>query len=99
MKTNENDGWEWARIQRECLRLADGRCAGGWYGCLGVAVVADHITPRYKGGTDDQSNLRALCDPCHDRVTAEQAQERAKEEREKKKKERQGRHPGIRKES
>jgi len=28
------------------------------------SVVADHITPRRQGGSDDPSNLRGVCVPC-----------------------------------
>lgn len=29
------------------------------------ATQVDHITPKARGGTDDPSNLRAICDECH----------------------------------
>ena len=34
------------------------------------AVEVDHIIPIKHGGTDDRQNLRGLCRPCHDAVTA-----------------------------
>ena len=36
------------------------------------ATVPDHIKPLALGGTDDDDNIRCLCGPCHDEVTAEQ---------------------------
>lgn len=42
---------------------------------------ADHIVPRVRGGSNDLSNLRTLCVPCHKGVTAELARERAAERR------------------
>jgi 5-methylcytosine-specific restriction enzyme A len=33
--------------------------------CGATATTVDHITPRSAGGTDDPSNLRALCTACH----------------------------------
>jgi 5-methylcytosine-specific restriction protein A len=36
------------------------------------STVPDHITPLALGGTEDDSNIRCLCGPCHDRRTAEQ---------------------------
>lgn len=30
-----------------------------------VATQVDHITPKALGGTDDATNLRGICDPCH----------------------------------
>lgn len=29
------------------------------------ATEVDHITPKAKGGTDDDNNLQAICHPCH----------------------------------
>lgn len=42
--------------------------------CLakGITVAAecvDHITPKESGGSDFESNLQALCWPCHSRKT------------------------------
>ncbi|MGY2732799.1 HNH endonuclease signature motif containing protein [Sphingomonas sp. UYP23] len=37
-----------------------------------AATVPDHITPLALGGSDDDTNIRCLCQPCHDEVTAEQ---------------------------
>ena len=34
--------------------------------------IVDHIIPIAKGGTDADTNLRSLCHPCHQDVTAEQ---------------------------
>lgn len=34
------------------------------------AVSIDHIIPKAHGGTDDDSNLEALCWPCHRKKTA-----------------------------
>jgi 5-methylcytosine-specific restriction protein A len=44
--------------------------------CLGgdkrlrVATEVDHIKPKAEGGTDDESNLRAVNSDCHKRLTA-----------------------------
>lgn len=38
---------------------------------------ADHTVPLVDGGSRQLSNVRTLCVPCHKRVTAEQATERA----------------------
>ena len=34
------------------------------------ASAVDHIMPKAKGGTDDLTNLQAICGPCHDAKTA-----------------------------
>jgi 5-methylcytosine-specific restriction protein A len=44
------------------------------------AEVIDHIVPLALGGTDDDSNCRALCHPCHEKRTAEQFGHRIKQE-------------------
>lgn len=41
-------------------------------GLVTAATVPDHITPLALGGSDDDTNIRCLCQPCHDEVTAEQ---------------------------
>jgi 5-methylcytosine-specific restriction protein A len=33
-------------------------------------LEVDHITPLARGGSDDMSNLRAICVPCHKTKTA-----------------------------
>lgn len=38
-------------------------------GVAGSAEV-DHIVPKKRGGTNDDSNLQGLCKPCHSRKTA-----------------------------
>ena len=37
-----------------------------------ASTVPDHIKPLALGGSDDDTNIRCLCGPCHDAVTAEQ---------------------------
>ncbi len=34
-----------------------------------LGVVADHIVPKAKGGSDDRVNYQLLCEPCHDDKT------------------------------
>lgn len=40
--------------------------------CNRLAVAADHIIPKSRGGTDDLSNLRAICEDCHKAKTSEE---------------------------
>lgn len=47
-------------------------------GITRAATVPDHIKPLALGGTDTDDNIRCLCAPCHDDVTAEQFGKRAK---------------------
>lgn len=37
------------------------------------ATAVDHITPKAKGGTDDEANLEATCDRCHKAKTQAEA--------------------------
>lgn len=41
-------------------------------GLVKAASVVDHIKPLALGGEDVDSNTRNLCNPCHDKRTAEQ---------------------------
>lgn len=56
-----SSGWAWSRIRRRVLSLANYSCVE----CTRPATEVDHIVPRAEGGTDDLSNLRALCIGCH----------------------------------
>ena len=49
-------------------------------GIIRASVVPDHIKPLALGGTDEDSNIRCLCQPCHDRVTQEQFNRKARVE-------------------
>lgn len=59
----------WARTRRYILQRDDGRC----YLCGRPATHVDHIVPVCDGGTDDESNLAAICASCHARKTAAEA--------------------------
>jgi 5-methylcytosine-specific restriction enzyme A len=39
------------------------------------ARQVDHVTPKTKGGTDDDANLQAICDECHKAKTTQEAAE------------------------
>jgi len=41
-------------------------------GIIRPSTVPDHIVPSALGGEDVDSNIRCLCDPCHQARTAEQ---------------------------
>ena len=41
--------------------------------CSGRATDVDHIIPACDGGTDDRSNLQALCGSCHRTKTGKDA--------------------------
>lgn len=41
-------------------------------GLVTAATTPDHIIPLSRGGSDDDSNIRCLCDSCHQVRTAQQ---------------------------
>lgn len=45
-------------------------------GCTQMATDVDHIVAKAKGGTDDRTNLRALCHSCHSRKTGREDKRR-----------------------
>jgi 5-methylcytosine-specific restriction protein A len=43
-------------------------------GRVTVATQVDHIKPKFEGGTDDESNLQAICSECHDAKSKREGQ-------------------------
>lgn len=41
--------------------------------CYTPSTIADHITPKAEGGTDERDNYQGACADCHDAKTAEEA--------------------------
>ncbi|MDR5825843.1 HNH endonuclease signature motif containing protein [Caballeronia sp. LZ043] len=62
---------------RERVALAHGYrcsiCGRVWQAHLDQI---DHDVPLEQGGSNDDSNLRPLCDPCHKAKTADEARRR-----------------------
>lgn len=59
-------GKEWDRLRKRILERDKYLCQP----CLRSgrptpADAVDHIKPKADGGTDDDGNLQAICDPCH----------------------------------
>ncbi len=57
----------WQRMCELVLERDQRLCRIGLPGCLGAARIVDHIKERGDGGSDEPSNLRAVCWPCHNR--------------------------------
>lgn len=71
-------GKEWRKI-RDAVIASEPLCRTCTEkGRQRLATQVDHVIPKAKGGTDDVSNLRPLCRPCHDDKTQEDAGRRAK---------------------
>lgn len=72
-------GRKWMAMKTDALVASDHWCVM----CLSVgvetlAVVVDHRTPLWKGGSNEPSNLQGLCKYHHDEKTAQEAGERAR---------------------
>ena len=66
----------WPALRRMALRRAGHRCewvTDDGIRCSVKATHADHVVPAMDGGTDDPSNLQALCAPHHEAKTAREA--------------------------
>lgn len=63
----------WIRLTREVLARDRYWCQLRYPDrCIGTATQADHILRPADGGTDDPSNLRGACAPCHAKRSSEQ---------------------------
>ncbi len=49
------------------------QCQLRYDGCLIAAHICDHIVPLAAGGADIDRNCRAVCGPCHRRITSREA--------------------------
>jgi 5-methylcytosine-specific restriction enzyme A len=75
-KGTMKDGWRsqprpahWARTRRRILRRDGHACRL----CGAPATDVDHVIPASQGGTDADSNLQAICQACHGKKTAQEA--------------------------
>ena len=68
-------GSDWARIRAQVLRRDRYRCQVRGPGCDGHGVEVDHIVSVADGGSNEASNLRAICVPCHRKRTGQQGHE------------------------
>ena len=70
-------GTAWDKLRKFILQRDKHLCQA----CLPRPTPAnhvDHIRPKAKGGTDEPSNLQALCKPCHDAKTLRDEGKRAR---------------------
>ena len=64
-------GSQWDKLRKVILRRDNGLCQHcAKDGKTTKATDVDHIKPKAKGGTDEETNLQSLCRPCHDAKTA-----------------------------
>ncbi|WP_198586412.1 HNH endonuclease [Mycobacteroides abscessus] len=84
LRTNESTVPEWRKIMHRVLYKAGNECQARdengerFWGCEIEATQVHHIIAQIDGGTDDESNLIAVCDPCHERFSQATKAARAK---------------------
>lgn len=63
-------GTAWDKLRLRILTRDCGLCVPcSTKGLVTQATQVDHITPKSKGGTDDESNCQSICVPCHEAKT------------------------------
>lgn len=71
--TERGYGWDWQKLRLSILQRDKFRCQSCFKsGLYVVAKHVDHIIAKAKGGTDEPSNLQALCVACHETKTAKE---------------------------
>lgn len=67
-------GTAWDKLRALILARDCGLCqVCAAAGLVTLAHAVDHVKPKAEGGTDDESNLQAICKACHLDKTAEEA--------------------------
>ena len=68
-------GPRWKKLRLYILSRDDGLCVPcRAKGLARVATMVDHKTPKASGGTDDEANLQAICQRCHDSKSGREGQ-------------------------
>jgi hypothetical protein len=70
-RSNATYDTKWRKRRLECLRAARWRCQIRLEGCKGNATQVDHILGA--ANDPDHKQLRAGCESCHGKITAQQA--------------------------
>jgi 5-methylcytosine-specific restriction protein A len=69
-------GWEWRKKATEILKRDRYLCqCENCKGCHLPASEVDHVIPKTRGGTDEDSNLAAINTDCHKEKTRREAVE------------------------
>lgn len=90
---------DWPRTKARILQRDYHRCQYVRYDtgrrCLAQATEVDHIIERADGGTDDDTNLRAICEWHHARKTGRHGGRRSGEARRARRDAAAPQHPGL----
>ena len=63
-------GWQWEKARERVMKRDKWLCQICMRkNLVTIATECDHILPKSKGGTDDDTNLQALCAECHTEKT------------------------------
>ena len=66
-------GWQWVKLRDRIMRRDMHLCQScNAKGRATPATEVHHIKAKADGGTDDPSNLTAICRECHEAATREQ---------------------------
>jgi 5-methylcytosine-specific restriction protein A len=69
--TQRGYGWQWQKLRQRIIDRDLGLCQPCKRKDRVTAFHAvDHIVPKAKGGTEDESNLECICKRCHKAKTA-----------------------------
>ena len=72
--TERGYGWQWQKLREQILQRDMHLCQPcAREGRTTPARQVDHIKPKAKGGTEAPDNLQAICTPCHDAKSAQEA--------------------------
>lgn len=64
--TQRGYGYRWQKLRAQVLKRDKHLCIPcKKQGKLTLAKEVDHIVEKANGGTDEMSNLQAICTPCH----------------------------------
>jgi 5-methylcytosine-specific restriction protein A len=76
--TERPRGRAWMATRDRVAKAHGYRCSGCNCTWSPVHDKIDHTVPRWKGGSDEDSNLQPLCAECHGAKTKAEAAERAR---------------------
>jgi 5-methylcytosine-specific restriction enzyme A len=72
--TERGYGYAWQKLRIRILERDHGLCqVCAAQGRVSIARDVDHIVNKAQGGTDAESNLQAICPPCHTAKTARES--------------------------